>query len=391
MTAARFLDYLTPRLPRHLDALRRMVSVNSFTPNAAGVNAVGALTAELFAPLGFAAEFVQAENPAFGRHLFLTRPGTSGREAAFVSHLDTVFPAEEEAAHDFAWREDEGYVSGPGVADIKGGTVVAYMALEALKEVSHEVFDRYSWTVALDACEEQMDGDFAARLRARLPAGRTAAVLVMECGGEKRERLVVARKGMANFRVVVTGRAAHSGTGFWHGRNAIVEAAGLVPLLAGISDRGRDLTVNVGTVRGGTVTNRVPHECVIEGELRAFDPGVLREAMRKVREVVAGFPAEVAFVGELPPWPVNDGSLGLLSAYQRVGGTLGMRIEEEHRGGLSDGNLLWSHAPTIDGLGPAGGCCHCSRRGEDGRGQEYAVKGSFARKAALTAAVLAGM
>ena len=57
----------------------------------------------------------------------------------------------------------------------------------------------------------------------------------------------------------------------------------------------------------------------------------------------------------------------------------------ERRGGLSDGNLLWSHAPTIDGLGPIGGCAHCSQRGEDGRGQEFAVKLSFVLEAMLTA------
>jgi glutamate carboxypeptidase len=68
-----------------------------------------------------------------------------------------------------------------------------------------------------------------------------------------------------------------------------------------------------------------------------------------------------------------------------------MRVVPERRGGLSDGNLLWSHAPTIDGLGPIGGCAHCSQRGEDGRGQEDAVKLSFVRKAMLTALVLGAM
>src|SRR5207244_529628 len=83
--------HLTSRLAEYLDALRRTVEINSFTSNAAGVDAVGRLTAELFAPLGFAAETVPADNPAFGRHLFLSRGGNSGRRMALVSHLDTVF------------------------------------------------------------------------------------------------------------------------------------------------------------------------------------------------------------------------------------------------------------------------------------------------------------
>ena len=73
-------NYLTPKLPEYLDLLKRMVDINSFTDNPAGVNAVGELTAQAFAPLRFTAETIQAENPNFGKHLVLTRAGKSGRK-----------------------------------------------------------------------------------------------------------------------------------------------------------------------------------------------------------------------------------------------------------------------------------------------------------------------
>ena len=44
-------------LPKALRHLRTLVDINSFTANAAGVDAVAARTAELFAELGFEAEF----------------------------------------------------------------------------------------------------------------------------------------------------------------------------------------------------------------------------------------------------------------------------------------------------------------------------------------------
>lgn len=72
--------------------LRRMIEINSFTSNPEGVNRLGRLTAECFAPLGFAAEFVPSTNPAWGNHLVLTRRGRSARNIAMISHLDTVFP-----------------------------------------------------------------------------------------------------------------------------------------------------------------------------------------------------------------------------------------------------------------------------------------------------------
>jgi glutamate carboxypeptidase len=63
-----------------------------------------------------------------------------------------------------------------------------------------------------------------------------------------------------------------------------------------------------------------------------------------------------------------------------------MRVSQEQRGGLSDGNLLWERFPTLDGLGPAGNNAHCSERSPDGsKDQEYVLVGSFVPKALLNA------
>jgi glutamate carboxypeptidase len=388
-------DHLHRRLPAYLSDLRALVEVNSFTENVAGIRRQGELTADLFAPLGFRPEFRPSRSPAFGPHLFLHRPAStliSPVHIALVSHLDTVFTPAEESAENFTWREDGERIYGPGVADIKGGTVVAFMALDALHACHPDLFDRVSWVVALDAAEEQMDGEFASLLRDRLPAGRTWACLVFECGAtgaEPQTPLVITRKGMSNFQVAVTGQAAHAGTGFWRGRNAILAAARLALSAADLSDRSQERTVNVGTMAGGTVTNRVPHACSFAGEIRAFDPAVLSEGMRLLQEVVEREPgAGVEFLPLLPPWPTNPGSNGLLEVFRAVGADLGLKITPERRGGLSDGNFLWDHAPTIDGLGPLGGNCHCSQAGADGSGQEYAQRSSFVTKALLTARAL---
>ena len=82
--------------------LRQMVEINSFTANPDGVNKLGGLTAEFFSKLGFKPEFVQCENPDFGKHLLLTHSeendGAENKKPviALISHLDTVYPPEEE-------------------------------------------------------------------------------------------------------------------------------------------------------------------------------------------------------------------------------------------------------------------------------------------------------
>ena len=81
---AHLTAYLDQQLPAALEMLREMVEINSFTGNPEGVNRLGRLTAERFAPLGFQAEFVASTNPGWGNHLVLTRRGSSGKGIAMV-------------------------------------------------------------------------------------------------------------------------------------------------------------------------------------------------------------------------------------------------------------------------------------------------------------------
>jgi len=77
--------------------------------------------------------------------------------------------------------------------------------------------------------------------------------------------MVVARKGRVAWRVTVTGRGAHAGGKHSHGANAIVQLGRTIQQIAVMTNYSQELTVNVGTVSGGTVLNRVPHEAVAEG------------------------------------------------------------------------------------------------------------------------------
>ena len=103
MMEERLQYFYTEKLPGYLDFLEQMVTTNSFTANPAGVNRLGNLIAEEFAHLGFQAESVQSHNPDFGKHLVLIRKGLTSKKVGLITHLDTVFPPEEEAEHDFSW------------------------------------------------------------------------------------------------------------------------------------------------------------------------------------------------------------------------------------------------------------------------------------------------
>jgi glutamate carboxypeptidase len=390
----RLTDFLETRLPEALEWLRAMVGINSFTGNRAGVDRLGRLTAEAFGALGMKAEFVPSSNPTWGDHLVMTRPGSSGRSLALVSHLDTVFPPEEEERNAFRWQREGDRIYGPGTQDIKGGTVMMWLVLAALQALAPATFEAITWRLFWNSSEEQFSPDFGSVCRSRFDAG-TLAALVFEAEGriEGTPQLVVARKGRAAWRLSVDGRGAHAGSHHRQGANAIVQLAHTLPRVAALTDYARDLTFNVGTVQGGTVLNRVPHEAVAEGEFRCFTLEVFAAARAALLalggrgEVVSledGFACErrVEILSESRPWPRNAGSDRLFAVWQQAAAVLGRSVKAQARGGLSDGNLLWDAVPTLDGLGPWGEHDHCSERSADGaKVPEYVAVSSVVPKA----------
>jgi glutamate carboxypeptidase len=314
-----------------------------------------------------------------------------------VSHLDTVFPPEEEIRNDFAWREEGDRIYGPGTVDIKGGTVLIYMMMAGLQALLPEVYEAVTWVILLDASEEADAEDFGALCIERLEGPDTLACLIFEGGYFDNDEfwLVTARKGMAVCEVHVEGRAAHAGSSHELGANAIVQLAETVQKLAAITDYERNITVNVGTVNGGTVTNRVPHQATAALEMRAFDTETYDAAVEailalngpaSVQSAADGYPCrvEVEVLRKTAPWSRNEATDRLLAVWQEVGESLGYHVRPEERGGLSDGNMFWQAIPTLDGLGVAGGNAHCSERSADGsKEQEYCEVSSFVPKAVL--------
>lgn len=370
--------------------------VNSFTQNAAGVDANAALVAAQFAPLGFAASRVPCTVPGAGSHLVLE---TGGDEPVIgcVSHLDTVYPAEEEARNDFGWRPEGDRIYGPGTYDIKGGTALLWQLLDAMSALEPARFRAARWIVLLNAAEEALAKDFGDLcLRTLPPAPATRACLVFEGDGDRPGfRVVRSRKGAGTFRVRAAGRGAHSGVSHAAGANAIHQLARVIDRLQGLTDLDRETTVNVGVVSGGSVTNRVPHEAEARLEMRASDRTHYEQtraailAMTGVGDVAAvsdGFACriDVTLEKETPPWPRNPETDRLVAVWQRAAAACGSAIEPSHRGGLSDGNWLWHAFPTIDGLGPSGGNLHTSERSADGtKLPEYVVPSTFVPKAMI--------
>jgi glutamate carboxypeptidase len=393
--------WLEAHLPQTLAHLKSMVDVNSWTLNRDGVNRVAAITSELFAPLGFTATSVPSINPAYGDHLVLTRIGTGPASVAMVSHLDTVFSPEEEARNQFAWLPEGDRIYGPGTHDIKGGTAVLWMTLSALAAHDPARFQATTWQLFFNSSEEVLSADFGDVVRSRLKPGCLGA-LVFEAEGRTGDlrKLVVARKGRGTWRVRVQGRGSHAGVTHQRGANAIAQLALTLQEVNGITDYSRDLTVNIGTIRGGSGLNRVAEEAIAEGEFRAFSPEVWNDAYQRLQSLAGpgtiraasdGFTCavDVELLSKSDPWPRNPGTDALFQHWAAAAEEIGFPLQPEARGGLSDGNLLWHAVPTLDGLGPSGDNDHCSERSADGsKLPEYILPASIVPKAHLNVRAL---
>jgi glutamate carboxypeptidase len=397
-------DFLNRQLATTLDLLRQMVEINSFTANKEGVNRLGAFTARTFGPLGFTAQTVPSINPDYGDHLVLTRKGKSAQTIALISHLDTVFPPEEEVRNNFHWQPEGDRIFGPGTQDIKGGTMMMWLVLSALKTHKPELFEAITWKLLWNSSEERYSPDFGDVCRAEC-GPKPIAALVFETEGRlgKERLMVVARKGRATWRITVSGRGSHAGGKHAHGANAIVQLGLTVQRVAELNNYSRDLTFNVSSISGGTVFNRVPHEAIAEGEFRAFSPEVYAKAKAdllaltgegRIRSVADGFPCQVRveILNESRPWPRNAATDALYGCWERAAEQLSIPVGMQERGGLSDGNLIWDAIPTLDGLGPWGDNDHCSERSPDGsKLPEFVEVPSFVPKALLNVCALANL
>src|SRR5258708_9767752 len=226
-------------------------------------------------------------------------------------------PHEEEERNHFQWELEGDRIFGPGTQDIKGGTVMIWLVLSALQAQVPKLFEQLTWNLFWNSSEETYSPDFGDVCRGCFDR-ETRAALVFEAEGRLADQhlMVVARKGRAAWRVTVSGRASHAGGKHNQGANAIVQLGQTIQHIAALTDYANELTVNVATIRGGTVLNRVPHEAVAEGELRYFKPEIYEKAKAallalsgsgEVQSPVDGYACQVKveIIHESRPWPRN--------------------------------------------------------------------------------------
>jgi glutamate carboxypeptidase len=352
--------------------LEGWVNQNTGSFNRPGLEAFADVLAGELSGLDFAVEREPA-TPLWlpGRSDVVTGPLLIGRRRAapsdrraprilLVGHYDTVFEASS-GFQRFERRGPDGVrAHGPGVADMKGGLVVMLEALRALREAKE--LERAHWVVVLNADEEI--GSLGSRERIEAEAAAADFGLVFESAQDS-GAMVRSRRGLGQFHLTVEGVAAHAGSAHERGRSAVLALARKIVEVEAITDYARGVTVNVGTIEGGTKRNIVPSRAAAWIDVRYDEPASgawIERELQRIADATHVEGTRGALWGRLhrPPKPPSDAVDRLLDTHARV--LRGMGIEPQpalHSGGGTDGSLMGAAGlPTLDSMGVTGGRAH---------------------------------
>lgn len=342
-------DWLADKLPEIEAQLAALVSINSFTDNVDGGRSVGALLREVFAIRGLGC--VVHPSTRYADHLVFSH-GTP--DIALVGHLDTVFPPGTFEGY----RRDGDLRRGPGALDMKSGLLVVAWALRALAETGTLPNVR----VVIVADEEVGSPEGQSIIREAIAGAR--ACLVFE-SGRAGDAIITRRKGTGLVRAFARGRAAHAGNAHAEGKNAIWSLARFIDAAQSLTDYSRGVTVNVGTIRGGTSKNTVPAEAEAGVDLRfetVADADALVDRLRAAAAEVALEGTTLTLEGGVarPPMEATPASRALMERYARCARAAGLSAREAPLiGGGSDASTSSAMGiASIDGLGPRGAGFH---------------------------------
>jgi len=272
-----------------------------------------------------------------------------------VGHCDTVWPIG--TLKEMPIRLKDGKLHGPGVYDMKAGLVQAIFAIEAVRELGEVP----SVTPVFFINSDEEIGS-AESLPNILRLARIAdRAFVMEPALGPSGRIKTARKGVGRFEVRVIGRASHAGLAPEEGISAILELSHVVQSLFALNDPEKGITVNVGTIDGGSRPNVIAAEASAAADVRVVthdDARYIEQAIYGLQSAVEGTQLKISGRVGRPPMEKTPGNQQLWRMAQEAAAEMKISIEDGTAGGGSDGNYTSLHAPTLDGMGAVGDGAH---------------------------------
>jgi glutamate carboxypeptidase len=374
------LRYFQKQQSRIVETVRQLVEIESPSDVKQAVDRLGAVLASRFAELGGRVRIHSAEK--YGNHLqvdFKTRGTTNRKPVLLLGHMDTVYPVG--TISKMPCRVAKGRAWGPGVLDMKSGIALSFHVIEAMMAWGGGKMPR---PLSLLLVSDEEVGSSSSRTITENLALRASAVLVLEPGQGLDGSAKTARKGIGDYTLQITGKAAHSGLDFEKGQSAVLELARQICAISELVDIKRGITLNVGKVSGGTRVNVVPGEASAAIDLRVRtvkDAGEMDRRLKALRPVNRQCKLSISGGINRPPMERTAGVRALYEKARGLAKELGWELGEASVGGGSDGNFTTALGiPTLDGLGGVGEGAHAEH--------ESVLISELPRRAALLAGLI---
>ena len=393
-THAEKLDPTEIRIVTQVDAemnsakklLKDVVNINSGTMNFTGVKSVGEIFIEELKSLGFRTKWINGSGFNRAGHLF-AKKGKTGIKLLLIGHLDTVFASDSNFNEYQELANNQ--VKGPGITDMKGGDVVLIYALKAMHSAG--VLDNLSVQIVMTGDEEKSGRPLSKSKKTLIKAAKWADVAIgFEDGDGNPKTAVIARRGTVDWRLEVTGKAAHSSQIFREdiGYGAVFEASRILNSFRETLESITNLTLNPGLIVGGTdveldsktargnafgKNNVIARSVIATGGIRTMSPEQLSIAKQKMQQIVsdnlAHTNATLSFDEGYPPMAPRQSNYELLSIYNQVSLDLGygeVSAVNPRLAGAADISFTADHVEmSIDGLGLMGDGGHTDEETAD--------------------------
>ncbi len=375
----KIISYINLHIPDAEKLLIETVNINSGTLNKAGVKKVGDIFTTEFKKAGFGTEWVNLPD-SLNRagHLVATRKGKKGKKIFIIGHLDTVF--EPDMPFSPYKKLNDSTATGQGANDMKGGDVVAIIALQALQSMG--LLDDTNITVYFTGDEEKAGVPTSVSRKDFIERAKTCDIALGFEGANGLNTIATARRGSSGWKLHVTAKTGHSAGVFTQaaGYGAIYEAARILNTFREQLSTEKYLTFNPGLIVGGSdmqydekaakgdaigKTNIISPEVVVTGDLRFLTEAQKEAAREKMRTIVAqnlnGSKAEIKFQDGIPSMEPTEGNNKILSVIDGV--TKGMGLGASVAGdpgsrGAGDISYIAKYMDCVDGLGASGRGAH---------------------------------
>ena len=264
---------------------------------------------------------------------------------AFSGHLDTVSATEEWTGNPFKLRIEDNKIFGLGVCDMKGG-IAAF-----LKSCSNINKQRLKRGIKLYFTFDEEINFSGIKL---LMKDEENFPKYLNLSEPTDLQPVFATKGCMEMKVSFFGKSTHSSTPN-KGNNAIVEAHKFIGELLELAEELEEdkdesfsvpyTTINIGKIKGGDATNKVPDKCVIKFDARTIKKEHNYLIEKRVNEILKKYNSKLEIDINIQANINNDNQM--INRLEKITGK--KRKTENY---VTEASFIPNSEAVILGLGP---------------------------------------